>query len=222
VTPVATTHTQFVQSATTHGQGTSTRAITLPSAITTGNRIIIEVGVWSSSKATARSVTDSAGNTYTEVLHFTGSEATEESVWTAPITAGGGTRPTITVTTTSTADLGIAGLEYSGLSTATGAGAVDVLKSATGKAGSNTTVFSGATPPTTTSGLAVGFYADSGFGTSPTSSTGFTSRATIANQSDMDLLAEDQVVPAGTTPNAGATTTTNTVWLMSTVVFKAS
>jgi hypothetical protein len=68
----------------------------------------------------------------------------------------------------------------------------------------------------------MGFYADSGFGTSPTPSTGFTARATIANQSDMDLLAEDRVVAAGATPNAGATTTSNTVWLMSTVVFKGS
>ncbi|HET7740300.1 MAG TPA: fibronectin type III domain-containing protein [Mycobacterium sp.] len=222
VTPVATQLPQFVQSVTTHGQGTSTRAITLPSAITTGNRIIVEVGVWSSSKATARSVTDSAGNTYTELLHFTGSDATEESVWTAPITSGGGTRSTVTVTTTSTADIGIAGLEYSGLSAAAGAGAVDVLKTATGKAGSNTTVFSGATPTTTGSDLAVGFYADSGFGTSPAPSSGFRARATVANQSDMDLLVEDQLVSAGATPNAGATTTTNTVWLMSTVAFKAS
>jgi hypothetical protein len=113
-------------------------------------------------------------------------------------------------------------MEYSGLSTASGAVAVDVLKNATGTARSNTTVFSGATPATTGSGLAVGFYADSGFGTSPKPSTGFTARATIANQSDMDLLFEDEAVSAGATPNAGATTTTNTVWLMSTVVFKGS
>jgi hypothetical protein len=178
--------------------------------------------VWSSSRATARSVTDSAGNTYTEVVHFTAADGTEESVWTAPITAGGGTKPTITATTTSAADVGLAGLEYSGLSALSGTAAVDVVKSATGTARSNTTVFSGATTAATVNGLAMGFYVDSGFGTSPTPSTGYTARATIAGQSDMDLLAEDQVVSAGATPNAGATTTTNTVWLMSTVVFKGS
>jgi hypothetical protein len=38
----------------------------------------------------------------------------------------------------------------------------------------------------------------------------------------MDLLAEDQAVSAGATPNAGATTKAGTTWLMSTVVFKGS
>ena len=50
-------------------------------------------GVWSNGKATAKSVTDSAGNTYVEVQHFRRSDNTELSVWTAPIPAGGGTKP---------------------------------------------------------------------------------------------------------------------------------
>ena len=220
VTPSATP--QFVQSATAHGQGASTRTVALPNAISTGDRIIVQVGVWSASSATTSKVVDSAGNIYTEVLHFTASDKTEESIWTAPIAAGGGTKPTITVTTTRTADIGIGALEYSGLSATSGAGAIDVSKTAAGTAGSATTVFSGATPAATGPGLAVGFYTDSGFGTSPTPSTGFTNRATIANASDMDLLAEDQAVSASATPNAGATTKAGTTWLMSTVVFRGS
>ena len=35
-------------------------------------------------------VTDSAGNSYTELLHFKASDKTEMSVWTAPITDGRG------------------------------------------------------------------------------------------------------------------------------------
>jgi len=37
--------------------------------------------------------TDSAGNHYTELTHFTASDGTELSVWSAPITQGGGTPP---------------------------------------------------------------------------------------------------------------------------------
>ena len=49
--------------------------LTPPSPITAGNRLIVEVGVWSASAATALSVTDSAGNRYTELLQFKASAA---------------------------------------------------------------------------------------------------------------------------------------------------
>src|SRR5215469_16255560 len=105
------------------------------------------VGVWCSSNPTASSVTDSAGDSFTEVLHFVASDGTEMSVWTAPITTGG-TKPTITAR-----------------STATGAAAVDQMAHATGTTGSAATVQSGATAAATAAGeLAVGFYVDSGFG----------------------------------------------------------
>ena len=39
------------------------------------------------------------------------------SIWTAPITAGGGTRPAITVKPSSKADVGVVALEYAGVST---------------------------------------------------------------------------------------------------------
>ena len=107
------------------------------------------VGVWSSGKATAKSVTDSAGNTYTEVQHFKASDNTELSVWTAPITAGGGTKPTITVTPTAKADVGVAAVEYSGLSTAAGTAAIDQSAQNTGTTAGPATVSSGATPATT-------------------------------------------------------------------------
>lgn len=74
----------------------------------------MEVGGFSAAHATAKSVTDSAGDAFTELLHFTGSDGAEESVWTAPISHGA-TRPSITVTPTAAADTGLAALEYSGL-----------------------------------------------------------------------------------------------------------
>jgi hypothetical protein len=220
VTPTAPA-ARFVQSITAHGKGSTTRTATLPTAIVAGDRIIVEVGVWSNSNATAASVKDAAGNTYTKVLSFAASEATEQSIWTAPITVGGGTKPVITVTATKSADIGLAAVEYAGLSSAAGTGSVDVVKSATGTASAATTVFSGPTAAASGNGLALGFYADSGFGVTPAASSGFTARATIANTTDMDLLVEEQPVAGGATPNAGATTKAGTVWLMSTVVFKA-
>ena len=54
------------------------------------------------------------------------------SVWTAPITAGGGTRPTITVTPTSQAETGVAVPEYSGLSAVTDATVVDQMAHSSG------------------------------------------------------------------------------------------
>ena len=63
-------------------------------------------GVWSGGAATISGVTDDAGNTYTKVTSVKASEDTELSVWSAPITAGGGTRPAITITATGSADIG--------------------------------------------------------------------------------------------------------------------
>ena len=63
--------------------------------VTTGNRLVVEVADWSSGHATTSSVTDSAGDTFTELTSATASDGTQLSVWTAPITQSGGTKPTI-------------------------------------------------------------------------------------------------------------------------------
>jgi hypothetical protein len=179
------------------------------------------VGVWRSGSATAKSVTDSAGNTYTEVQHFKASENTELSVWTAPITAGGGTKPTITVTPTAKADVGVAAIEYSGLSSAAGTAAIDQSAQSSGTTSAAGTVNSGATPATTSGGeLALGFYVDSGFGDTVTAGSGWTQRVNVSNAPDMELLVEDQLPGQGATPNASAGTGASTTWLMSTLVFK--
>ena len=137
--------------------------------------------------------------------HFKASDNTELSVWSAPITAGGGTRPTITVKASGTADIGAAALEYSGLSVAAGAAAVDQTRTGDGHHGrGRRPVSSGPTPPTTAAGeLAVGFYADSGFSEHPAPATRPTAtRANVSPSGDMELLVQDQVLGgAGATPN---------------------
>jgi len=103
----------FVQQVNAHSGSSASIAVTPTSNITTGNRLVVVVGVWNYGTPTAQAVTDSAGNTYTELLHFAAPDGTEESVWSAPITNGGGTRPTITARPTASADLGIVVLELS-------------------------------------------------------------------------------------------------------------
>ncbi len=222
VTPNAQPSPAFVQQASGHSGTTSSLAVTLSSNTMTGDRLVVEAGVWSAGNATARSVTDSAGDTFTELIHFKAGDNTEESVWSAPITASSSTPPAIVVTPTAKADVGAALLEYSGLSTAPDATVLDQSAEAVGKTGSGTpSVASGVTPATTgTNELAIGFYADSGFGDSLFPAPGFTQRVNISPLGDMELLAEDQVVGSGATPNASVTTGAKTYWLMSTVVLK--
>jgi hypothetical protein len=209
----------FVQQVSAHGHAGSLGA-TPGSAVTAGDRMVVEVGVWNASHATASSVTDSAGNSYTELTHFTASDGTELSVWSAPVTAGGGTKPTITAKVTSSADIGVAAVEYAGLSTAAGASVLDVQAHATGTTGAAAaTVSSGATAATTGGPeLAIGFYADSGFGDTLAPGSGYAGRVNLAPTPDMELLVEDQAVGQGVTSAATAGTGPKTTWLMATLV----
>lgn len=138
-----------------------------------------------------------------------------------PAIACVGGRPQITVTPTGTADIGATALEYCGLSTATGTGALDVMSHASGTTGSTAkSVASGATAPTTAAGeLALGLYVDSGFGDTLTGASGYATRANVSPTADIESLTEDQVVSAGSTPNATVGTGPSTTWLMATLVF---
>jgi hypothetical protein len=223
VTPSAATTPAFVQQASTHGSGLASISVTPSAQLGSGNRLVVEVGVWNSAKATTSGVTDSAGDTFTEVRHFTGPDSAEQSIWTAPVTSGAGTTPTIAAKFTSAADGAISALEYSGLSTVSGAAAVDQQVSASGTTSTAGSVSSGPTAATNAGNeLAVGFYSDSGFGDTLTAGAGYTARTNISGAGDMELLAEDQVVAAGATPAATVSTGAKTVWEMATVVFKAA
>ena len=223
VTPSASAPPAFAQQASAHAGGVSSLAVTPQVTLGIGNRLVVEVGVWSSSNATTSSVTDAAGDTFTEVSHFTGPDKTEQSIWTAPITAGGGTKSAVTAKFTGSADAGITVLEYSGLSSAAGTAVVDQSATASGTTSGAGSVSSGATAATTAgNGLAIGFYSDSGFGDTLTAGSGYTARANISNTGDMEILAEDQLVGAGATPSASAGTGAKTPWEMATVVFKSA
>jgi hypothetical protein len=222
VTPAASPTPAFVQRASTHASGVSGLAVTPSAPLGTGNRLVVDVGVWGSVDSTTTSVTDTAGDAFTEVSHFTGPDQTEQSIWTAPVTAGAANTPAIAAKFSSAGDAAMTALEYSGLSTAAGSGAVDRAATASGTTTTAATVSSGATAATGAGNeLAVGFYSDSGFGDALTAGSGFTARTNISSTGDMEILAEDQVTGAGTTPAASVGTGAKTIWEMSTVVFKA-
>ena len=183
--------------------------------------MVVEVGVWSEKSATTASVTDSAGNSYVELLHFTASDKTEMSIWAAPIGAGGGTKPTITVKPSAKADTGLVALEYSGVATAQGATVLDRSAFNTGTTKTAGTVSSGATQATTgAEDLAIGFYLDSGFEDKLAGGSGYTTRANVSPEENIELLAQDAVVTAGSTPNPTFSTGASTIWLASTITLQ--
>ena len=98
--------------------------------------------------------------------------------------------------------MAVTALEYSWLSPAADASVVDQQATATGTAGAAATVESGPTAPTKTANeLAVGLYADSGFGDTLAAGAGFTQRSVIPPNGQMQLLTEDQTAPAAATPD---------------------
>jgi RHS repeat-associated protein len=224
----------FIQKANASQYGASD-SVTMASTVTTGNRLIVlvEANIGTGSPTTTTGVTDSAGNSYTELQHAAAADGTDYSVWTALITAGGGTKPTIMTTNSSTtATIDLAVLEYAGLSQATGAGAVDQMASATGAAaGSPAEVSSGPTAATTGSGeLALGFYVDA-YGyvdqntgyyiDGPSPDANWNSRASDS-PAGPEFLVEEQPVSLGATPNARVYPCPYATWIVGTIVFKSA
>ena len=115
-------------------------------------------------------------------------------------------------------------LQYSGLSTAAGMGAVDQIASNTATSGGASGVSSGPTAPTAAAGeLAVGFYADSGFSNTLAGDPSYAVRTNVSPVGDIEMLVQDQVLTgAGAAPNPLTATGPNTPWLAATVVFKTT
>src|SRR4051812_46300715 len=59
----------FVQQVSKRGL-TANLTLAPTANVSTGNRLIVEAGVWSAGNASASSVTDTAGNTYTKLTSF--------------------------------------------------------------------------------------------------------------------------------------------------------
>ena len=218
VTPFAPA---FVQQQNARATSATSVTATPAANVTAGNRLVVMVGVKGTATSTAQSVTDSAGNTYVKITQFRAADSTEMSLWTAPITAGGGTKPVVTAASSESATLAISVLEYAGLSAAADLGAVDKSQTATGTTTAAGTVQSGATGPTSSAGeLAVGFYLDGGVNQSIAAGSGYTERVNGSPNESMQYLVEDQVTgAAGASADAGFQAGASTTWLAATVVF---
>ena len=225
VTPSTSAPPVFIQQASAHASSVSTAGISVvpTSDVTAGNRLVVEVGAWRSGGGNTTNVTDAAGDSFTELTSSTSADGAQMSIWTAPITNSGGTTPKITATPAATSDMAIAVLEYAGLSLASGTGVVDQVATATGTTTSAATVQSGSTSASSGANeLALGFYADDGFGDHLSAGTGFSSRVNLSPTSDVEVLAEDQVLASPSTADASVATGANTTWLMATVILKSA
>lgn len=186
-----------------NGAVTASLATQFASNVTANNRIVVCVGIWETLPLT---VTDSAGNTYTKDVNAVDGSGYQGAIYSAPITAGAGTRITVTVAGSGSTDTAVMILEVSGLTTISGSSAVDAIASATG---TSTSAASGVTTATTedTEG-AIGSVSDTGFSNSATAGSGWTlrDRETYGGGSIVAVETRDTGV-AGNTYNAQFTLT---------------
>jgi hypothetical protein len=222
VSPAAAVRPTFVQRTSGYAD-TSTGLGMRLGAVTHGDRLVVQTSAWGDG-ASAGTVTDSSGDHFTELFSGRAADGTEMSVWTAPVTARTGARPTITVSPTWKADVGAVVLEYAGLSSAPGVESVDQIIGRGGVTRARGTVSSGAAGATSAGNeLAVGLYADSGFGDTVRAGVGYKTRFGLSRtRTMMEQLVEDRVVGAGQRPAATVHTGAKTPWLMATIVFRGA
>ncbi len=222
VTPSSTAPPVFVQQAGAQGSSVKSVSIQPSGPVTAGNRLVVEVAAWKSSGGSVTGVTDAAGDTFTQLSSTTAPDGTVMTVWTAVVTYSGGTRPTITATTSAASDMGISMLEYAGLSTANGTAVLDSSTSANGTTGTTAaTISSGATAAAGhTNELALGFYADSGFSDTLTAGAGWTQRTNTSPVSTVEVLSEDQLLNSGATATATVGTGAKTPWALTALLLK--
>ena len=154
--------------------------------------------MWKSQGRHDCSVTDSSGDPFVEVTHFTASDGTEMSVWTAPVITGGSTPtplppshlPPATWPSSPWSTPGCPRWPTSPRSTRCRTPSGPPRRRPRSSRPPRR-------PPRRADELAVGFYADSGFGDSLAGGSGYTVRANVSPASDMEMLAEDQPYRSG-------------------------
>jgi len=192
------------------GTAATTFAVTFTTQnIVAGNRIIVAIAAWNATATTVTSVTDSAGNQYAKDKDAVESDNTHISIWSAPVTAGGGTKPTVTAhASASTNEWAMWVHEYSGLLGGT-AGYLDGTNSHVVSASTSPFTSGASTPaPGASNEIAFGFYGDGGNNVTTIGvSSGWVQRGTSiqGTSSTSEGACEDQVTAAGTGSNASFT-----------------
>lgn len=197
----------------------ATATVTLGAAVVLGDRIIAIVNVHDSKANSTTSVTDSLGNTYTLDRPETNSGAVDFwSVWSAPVTVAGTPVITAHFTAMTTGNAIVSGAAFSGLSTASGATAIDMSVTGTGTAAAAT---SGATSATTAANeLVIGAYADNGISGGLTVGAGYTLATTHNTDANVQTLLEYKDSGATAAQTATVTTFTGGAWVVFCVVYK--
>ena len=172
--------------------------------IAAGNRIVVRVTIWNAVATTVTGVADTPGNAYTLDKRVTLSDGTDITVWSAPITVGAGTKPTVTATASaSTLEWAVVITEQDAIAGGTTGYTDGTAGTATGAAGS--TVSSGATSPVPTASgeQVIGMYGDGGNNTTITVGSGWSGFLfTGASSTVAEVAAEDQSSTSGTGSNA--------------------
>jgi hypothetical protein len=184
--------------------------------ITTGNLLILVAGLDGAARSVS-SVTDTAGNTWTLVESVASPNAPTSSyvsLWYTVVSAGGGTRPTITANLSAGNNHGLILREYSGL-TAT---PVDVTENAA----ANSTVSSFTSDTTSTPSQADSLVVGAAMVRSTSSSYTASSGGSFTNTAEVGLnyvkvLAQDKIITAAS-GQASSFTTSDNVGTYSTVV----
>lgn len=179
------------QSATGKGATAKVTTAAFPGATVGGNCIVVAIAEDSGITGQVSSVTDSKGNTYTEIMQ-TASTSTLHVYYAVNIVGGTGHTVSANWSLANGSNLAMVCQEFSGIQQTTPA--FDVAQTNTG--GSDTAATSGATSPTTqadelilgfacTDGAAIGFTAGSGY-----------SNLVSAAQVDVNVAMESKVVAA--------------------------
>jgi hypothetical protein len=207
VTPTTTcpSGTGFRQASSADKSNVRSISTTLSSTPTGGDLLIAEV---QEAEGTAMTTSVTDGNlSFTLQKTVTGPspDNTQVTIWTLLIPCGATPGTTITATASNNSDMGIAVMEYAGLS-----GAIDGFGSASGFAtAAATTVTSGAGAAANAGDLVLGFEGDSGWSVHLAADTadGYTSRVNVQNNQVAEFLVEDQVAGSPGTYNAKTTIT---------------
>ena len=139
---------KFIQKVTNITSSAQNLAATLPSAVTSGNLIVVSVSGWPNLPA-ATPVTDSLGNSYSIAGTVLASQGAYSAIYYARNITGG--NATVTIRTVGAGgQISMALAEFSGVDT------VLPLESSAGSVGSGTTPSSGTMTPSMTGGLVVG------------------------------------------------------------------
>ena len=208
----------FVQYASAGNGGSGNAAVAFSASNITTNDLIVVHCLWGNTTQTLSSVTDTAGNTYTLIANSSVTESTNmrtQSAY-AIITAGSGTKPTITCTRSSTSNAAwIEVAEYSGTATS------GVLDQSAGTSGTSATPTSPSVTTTASGELIVGLFTqDGGAGETWTGGSGYTLRSPSTGSNERAL--EDQVQSTAGSISANATMSSSQSWTAVIITFKAS